>query len=826
MKKSINILSAPLLAGSAISRQIETEEQAVQAGVLRYRQLAKDAIARGDGAALKPAERMCLHWFQPLEALIKSEQEDCKAKKAGRGRNLAGPLVQQLPASQLAVIVMHEAIGQCMATTESDGVKVSMLAYSVGRAAIAQMHLAIGKESSRDSLRQLEYSCRQLSVGKVNWWANKTLDDPYTERRATAALGDVLLVCLIDSASCSDWSDKFDPAFEHVTHRGRYGYIRLTETAWKLIDDGNALRERLRPGYLPMVTEALPWQEATKDRPRCEGGYVKIRTPLVSKPRKPHKNALDAANLESVFEALNALGSSGTRINKRILAVQNQIWNEGGNELGLPRRNNEDPLVQPAAFKEWTTEQRETWKRAARAVYRRNVQTRAARKHWVSTLAVAEQFQDEEAIYFPHQLDYRGRAYPIPQPLNHQGADHHVALIQFANGIEAPLRELFIAAANTYGFDKESYDDREEWGHSHLRDIAACAADPMGTDFWRKADKPWQFLAACFAVMHPEDGAHAMVSTDGTCNGLQHYAAMMRDSDLATLVNLRNGPKPNGVYNLVAEVARKKIAFDIEDDKGATITFKSPKSATVTLRVKDIAAKAIQYAERKYVKQPTMTDLYGVTQTGARKQIQGLLKDAATPEDDRYPIARYLATIILTSIGDICPSARAAMQWFRECATVICDRGLSLSWVSPLGFPVVQPHRLLSKVMIRTLLQDLILAISDSEMPVWSKRQVDASAPNILHSVDATHMLMTAAATRRAGIDFMATHDRYFSHAANKKATAAITREQFVRVHSEPYLEVLERQWSNAHPDIIFPDRPAIGTFDINEVLTSEYFFS
>ena len=34
-------------------------------------------------------------------------------------------------------------------------------------------------------------------------------------------------------------------------------------------------------------------------------------------------------------------------------------------------------------------------------------------------MQVAEEFLDEDAIYFPYNMDFRGRVYPIPPNLNH-----------------------------------------------------------------------------------------------------------------------------------------------------------------------------------------------------------------------------------------------------------------------------------------------------------------------------------------------------------------------------------------------------------------------
>jgi DNA-directed RNA polymerase len=247
----------------------------------------------------------------------------------------------------------------------------------------------------------------------------------------------------------------------------------------------------------------------------------------------------------------------------------------------------------------------------------------------------------------------------------------------------------------------------------------------------------------------------------------------------------------------------------------------------VTIPISKLAAMALPYAERKFVKQPVMTDLYGVTPTGARLQIQNLLAlEPGLPRENRYPIAHYLAQTILGGIGDVCPSARAAMKWIRECAGRICAKNRPVTWRTPLGLPVVQPHRLLSTVRVQTILQIMTLAIDDSNVPVWPHAQIDGSAPNVLHSIDGTHMMMTGEMAHRKSIDFLATHDRYFSHAANKASVGIINREQFVKLHQSPYLEVLRGQWVSLHPDISFNESPRVGNFDITEVLRSPYFFN
>ena len=68
-------------------------------------------------------------------------------------------------------------------------------------------------------------------------------------------------------------------------------------------------------------------------------------------------------------------------------------------------------------------------------------------------------------------------------------------------------------------------------------------------------DCPWQVLATCMeiaaAVRSPDPTkyiSHLPVHQDGSCNGLQHYAALGRDQYGAKQVNLVPADWPQDVY--------------------------------------------------------------------------------------------------------------------------------------------------------------------------------------------------------------------------------------------------------------------------------------
>ena len=91
------------------------------------------------------------------------------------------------------------------------------------------------------------------------------------------------------------------------------------------------------------------------------------------------------------------------------------------------------------------------------------------------------QFLDD-TFYLPHNIDFRGRAYPIPPHLNHIGDDLSRGLIRFAEARplgKSGLRWLKIHLAGLYGFDKGSFDERVQFTEDHLDDIFDSAEKPL-----------------------------------------------------------------------------------------------------------------------------------------------------------------------------------------------------------------------------------------------------------------------------------------------------------------------------------------------------------
>ena len=219
-------------------------------------------------------------------------------------------------------------------------------------------------------------------------------------------------------------------------------------------------------------------------------------------------------------------------------------------------------------------EARTAWKRQAVIIHTENNRLDSKRLLLRKTIEVADRFKDEEALYMVYQLDFRGRIYAVPNYLNPQGPDFAKGLLTFAEGKEITEEgacHLAIHGANCFGFDKVGLQDRIDWVQKNQERIVNTAIDPLADLWWAKdASSPFQFLAFCFEwrgwVEHG-DGfvSHLPVCADGSCNGLQHFLAMLRSTTTGTEVNLVPCEEPQDIYQKVADRVTERLT-QMDDD--------------------------------------------------------------------------------------------------------------------------------------------------------------------------------------------------------------------------------------------------------------------
>ena len=134
-----------------------------------------------------------------------------------------------------------------------------------------------------------------------------------------------------------------------------------------------------------------------------------------------------------------------------------------------------------------------------------------------------------------------------------------------------------------------------------------------------------------------------------------------------------------------------------------------------------------------------------------------------------------------TSLNEAFETSMKIKDWLRTCATVCVKLMKPVEWTTPLGMPVMQPYLAIASKFDKIC-----------RLPLRHK-QVNAFPPNYVHSLDSTHMMLTALHAHKQGITFAAVHDCYWTHASTVDTMNKICREQFVNMYSQPLITQLAK---------------------------------
>lgn len=636
---------------------------------------------------------------------------------------------------------------------------------------------------------------------------------------------------------------EFEDVFKKKRH---YKYLIPTKELLAWIENINEKLEVMQPLFLPMVCQPKEWVSV------LEGGYISPylkRNKLVKNNSKEYLKKLETATMPVVYEAINHLQNTQWQINKRVLDVVKALWEEGKAVAELPDREDEPliPFPYPDRDKEtvWNNEEIEIikkWKRDTYEIHKRNVQKRSIRLLVSQIIRIATQFEGYESIYFPYQMDFRGRLYPIPVLLQPQGSDLAKGLLHFAQGKPTDnnsIKWLQIHGANVYGYDKESYENRIKWTKEREQEILSYAENPLLNRGWTQADKPFQFLAFCFEysdyLSNPDVfTTHLPIQLDGTCNGLQHYSALLRDEVGGRGVNLINSEKPNDIYSTVADKLEEKLHGNI--DTIFNIGNYSQPLAKLWLELG---------INRKLTKRPVMVLPYGGTLLSCREYIQEYLTDnyspnliwkhfgvGDNPNDCAFKVSSWLSKYLWQAIQETLKSAIVGMDYLKKVARVVVKHQPYIEWLTPAGLLVRQAYKSRKHKEIKTELFGSMLKVNvniDQETSD-TQRQLNGICPNFIHSLDAACLMLYLVKCKKAGIEgFMTVHDCYGTYATDTEMSAKLLRESFVEIYRQPILEnftqdVLSEIQANSDNEL--PELPKKGNLDIEDVLSSNYFFN
>lgn len=613
----------------------------------------------------------------------------------------------------------------------------------------------------------------------------------------------------------------------------------------------------VQPSSLPMVCEPENWSDDSY------GGFISNKEKGVSVITGTSLNSHTIENKDNLYKAINYLNSIKFGINNLLLDYLN---NEG--KYLLEEFKAEDDLQ--------------------RAI----------------TLKVAQCFS-KIPFYLNVHADWRGRIYTQSFFISYQGGDLSSALLNFWEGKainEKGKYYLYIYGANNHNennLSKSSFSDRILWVKNNYDKIINLDRDLIST-----AENKFIFAAFCLNMKEIHNNPKAIIKTpvflDATCSGIQHLAALLQDLELGSHVNLL--PKeetevPGDIYTEITEPINKAINKYGEENL-------------------EYSNLSIVKFNRKILKQSIMTKVYNVSSFGISNQLKSKLEKITDknneltsqrlhPENNHNFQEAYsfsfpeeenvtriekvdlalknnlkkqknevyispgkdgknvrltssdifkIATIINEEIFVLYPSLNGIYSYLIEISKLMIKLDIPLTWITPTGLKITQRYlkNKQTTIAIKFAGKTKKMILRESTDITNKSKQTQAIIPNIIHSLDANHLINLINNAGDQNFEPIITiHDCFGTHPNSMGDLEIRVKSEFVLLYSQDnFLEkfhkkiiqsIIDNQYEittihdgksetktvliNDKIEII-PDLPKLGELDLKKINESRYFIS
>ena len=629
----------------------------------------------------------------------------------------------------------------------------------------------------------------------------------------------------------------------------------------------------IAPVHQPMVVPPRKWTGIKHGAywSRGKRPVPFIRTPTISALKR-----YEDVEMPHVYEAVNLAQETAWVVNKKVLAVVNALSQQ--QYVGIDGWAQGEPEVKPLrpADADTNEEASAEWRRAMVKYYRKDEARKSKRLQLLNTIGQANKFSQFKDVYFPANLDWRGRVYFIPS-FNPQGNDMTKGLLTFSKGKpigKEGFKWLKVHGANCAGTtveetgkktDKITLNERVKWVEDNHDMIIACANDPLDNTEWQHMDSPFCFLAFCFEYKNVT--AHGLktvcslpVAFDGSCSGIQHFSCMLLDHIGGAAVNLTPSAEPQDIYQVVANKVLELMQDDITNGTNNSVEeLVNEKTGEITLRnvlgTKALARGWMAYGvSRKVTKRSVMTLPYGSAEYGFKDQ---LMDDIIRPaldsgsiecpfgDKEAFQYAAYMAKYIWEAVSVTVVAAVEAMKWLKVAAKLLAsevkERGevvkpcLPVHWTTTDGFPVWQEYRKFESARVNFMLMGKRINLRVENANDWTidkRKQESGISPNFVHSNDANHLRVTVVnANKKYGItQFALIHDSFGTLPADAGKLFVCVRESMVEIYTQndvledfrqqAMLQLTEKQLAK------MPELPAKGNLVIENIMESDFAFA
>jgi DNA-directed RNA polymerase len=328
------------------------------------------------------------------------------------------------------------------------------------------------------------------------------------------------------------------------------------------------------------------------------------------------------------------------------------------------------------------------------------------------------------------------------------------------------------------------------------------------------------------------------VKVDGTCNGIQHIAAITRSRELASSVNLlptKTG-KPADIYQECADDAMfnlRTLSDKFIDQVAKQCTYMMGTSSRGELVTCLDGLSSLQLG-RGLVKKAVMTTPYNASDSTKRSAIvqevyTQLRSEILAIQTGRLDYFAVLTAVLGISVAKI---TKAASKSYLRTVSQLDKLPLSVDdplYITPLGMAVYP-----SRVEISTQKQYKHWGVKGRAIvSVYQKttlNEIDsakvrtATPPNVIHSYDSCHMINTNMAVweERPGAFLYDVHDEYGCLPSAVDLLQSTLRREFIKLHTEHPLDKVLLDQVDAEDYTI----GSLALDQLDSINQSEFFFN
>ena len=848
-----------------VVEQLENEERIKALGYAKSMRNHEKSAKSGHYSDTKTGQWVMSHIVSAYSAKLDEVKEVLKSKRGVRNVFLK-VFELNLSTNQIAYLTIKAAIDKMMSSLGSRGAVNTVSRMSVQTAVmkniVREAELYLAQKASHNSFlnameqikdgnlggeRAMKAVQRRMSHHGINY------DKPDLTSAERRAIGLHLMTYLIESTGIVE--EVHDAIAERCSKdyktKAELYYCFTKEFVEKMLRTEEAISLR-EARHEPMLVRPVPWSYDNMQH----GPYLHPLTnqyPLVKRFNKNYQREMqNSASSQTLIDTVNSIQDVPYMVNEYVLDAVRWCDEHDSQIGGLPPR---EQLEYPKWNEEYRKDKTQVaeWREEFVRVQKTNAQRVSQGFALACTLDSAKRYAGRP-LWFPVQLDNRGRAYPMATyGLTYQGSGFQKALLQSYDAVPIETQEqldaLYIQCATEGefdGVDKASFADRIQWVKDNLDDVITA-----GTDFrdnwgwWSEAadGKPFMFLAACHAIaeFHQQGWGYEcrlFAYEDATCSGIQVYSALLRDERGGFNVNLIPGHNRQDIYGLAAQEAvkimeaREGLTYEEEAYRKTLISYGIPRSATK----RQTMTKPYNSKQRSCFEY-TLAWVMSQEKNGLVPPDLGL-NEAGNPIGTMFKMAQFLSSAIWEAIEKVAPKPCEAMKWIEDVTKIAVNARpkAPLQWSLPDGMVCVIDKQKQNDARIDTRINGSIVGqrVRLNNGTQDARKHGNAAPPNFVHSLDALHLREAArmwedecAAKGRKAI-FTFVHDSFGVPAADMPEFHRCIRAAFVKLYTEYDLlgGFIESMQEIAGPDVVFPERPALGSLDITGVLDSEFFFS